>query len=104
VSDKSLARQLEALKEELKKPLPTPQHEGTTMAAKKKVKKIVKKKTNGSGEDFVHLADLAKEADVSPQRIRQKLRAAEIERDGRWKWEKGSNALKKVRKALDLPA
>jgi hypothetical protein len=72
---------------------------------KKAAKKKVSTKPTAGSESMVRLADLAKEAEVSPQRARQKLRAAEgIERDGRWKWDKGSTELKKVRKALDLAA
>lgn len=112
-----LTKQLEAIKEELKKPIAVPAEENEmadqeTAASeekskKKKVKKVAKKAAKASkpakkDANSVTLADLAKEAKITPQRARQKLRAAEVERDGRWSWEKGSKALASARKALDL--
>lgn len=77
----------------------------------KTAKKVAKKvaKTNGhakpkeSAEGLVTVADLAEEAKISPQSVRVKLRAAELDRgEGRWKWEEGSKALKQARKVLGL--
>ena len=69
-------------------------------AAKKAPAKAAKKSEASDGA--IKLAQLAKEAGITPQRARQKLRAAEVERDGRWSWEPGSRALAAARKALDL--
>ena len=54
-------------------------------------------------DGLVTVADLAAEAEISPQSARVKLRAAELDRgEGRWKWEPGSKALKAARKVLGL--
>lgn len=113
----SLTKKLEQIKEELKKPLPDPEPEdvmaedtekkskkkGAKKAPKKVVKKVTsKKEAKSEKSNLVRLADLAKEADISPQRARQKLRGAEIDREGRWAWEVGSKALQSARKALEL--
>lgn len=56
-----------------------------------------------SDEGLVTVADLAAEAEISPQSARVKLRAAELDRgEGRWKWEEGSKQLKAARKVLGL--
>lgn len=75
------------------------------IGGKKVAKKIVKKKADGgskSDEKLVLLKDLAKEAKIKPTTARVRLRAAEVERDGRWAWKPGSSALKAARKALGL--
>lgn len=76
-----------------------------TSKAKKKAKS--NGKTNGhaekSDDGLITIADLAAEAEISPQSARVKLRAAELDRgEGRWKWEEGSKALKAARKVLGL--
>lgn len=78
-------------------------------APKGKVKKKGKAngaKASGNGESeegLITVADLAAEAEISPQSARVKLRAAELDRgEGRWKWEEGSKALKQARKVLGL--
>ena len=67
---------------------------------KKKGAKKKSKKTQADGG--VTLASLAKEAGISGQKARQKLRAAGIEREagGRWSWKDGSKALKAAQKAI----
>lgn len=56
-----------------------------------------------SEDGLVTVAQLAEEAEISPQSARVKLRAAELDRgEGRWKWEPGSKALKAARKVLGL--
>jgi hypothetical protein len=77
---------------------------------KGKVKKKGKAKANGNAtgghkeeDGLITVADLAAEAEISPQSARVKLRAAELDRgEGRWKWEEGSKALKQARKVLGL--
>lgn len=82
---------------------------------KKVVKKVVKKAAkggNGGGaprgpqevpEGFVSVAQLAEEAEITPQSARVKLRTSEIARpEGRWLWKKGSSQLKEARKVLGL--
>lgn len=76
----------------------------------KKVKKVAK--GNGGGaprgpqevpEGFISVAQLADEAEITPQSARVKLRTAEVARpEGRWLWKKGSSGLKEVRKILGL--
>lgn len=104
--------------EDLKTPIPD---EGSTEekpVEDKKLppKKVVKKaapakaakapakaaKKSEASDGAIKLAQLAKEAGITPQRARQKLRAAEVERDGRWSWEPGTRALAAARKALGL--
>lgn len=75
--------------------------------SKKGGKKAKPNGISGSGkadsEGLVTIADLAAEAEISPQSARVKLRAAELDRgEGRWKWEPGSKQLKAARKALGL--
>jgi hypothetical protein len=73
-----------------------------------KGKKKVAEKTNGKSnhgesDGLITVAQLAEEAEISPQSARVKLRAAELDRgEGRWKWEPGSKALKAARKVLGL--
>lgn len=74
---------------------------GGKKVAKKVVKKKVAKASKGT-DGLISLADLAKEAKIAPASARVKLRAAEIERDGRWAFKDGSSALKAARKALGL--
>jgi hypothetical protein len=120
MSDKSLETQLDQVKEDLNSPVPepgeTPKEEKKMATAKKKAppKKVGKiekttkvtktAKTNGAAESegLVKLSALANEAGISAQRARQKLRGAELARDGRWAWPEGSKALKEARKALGL--
>lgn len=109
----NITKQLEAIREELNKPLPA--HLKETKMAEKKVKavpakkvapakKAPAKKEAPSEDNRVSLADLAEEAGISGQQARQKLRGADIEREAgkRWSWEQGSKALTAVRKALGL--
>jgi len=88
--------------------------------AKKESKKVVVKKVdkksakkNGNGgaprgpqevpEGMVSIAELAEEAEITPQSARVKLRTSEVERpEGRWLWKKGSSSLKEARKVLGL--
>jgi hypothetical protein len=109
---------VESIKADLEKP-GKPKRKGAKKVAKK-VKKASeedespkgkkKAKTNGkasksaeSEEGLITVADLAAEAEISPQSVRVKLRAAELDRgEGRWKWEEGSKALKEARKVLGL--
>ena len=125
---KGIAKSIEAIREELKKPIP----DSLTMKEKKMAKKTSKKKGSAkksatkrtgkkstakkktgkksegkkskSSSDEITLTELADEAKISGQKARQKLRAAGIEReDGkRWSWSKSSKALKAARKALGL--
>lgn len=80
-----------------------------------KVKKVIKKvakKSNGGGaprgpqevpDGFVSVAQLAEEAEITPQSARVKLRTSEIARpEGRWLWKSGSKDLKEARKVLGL--
>lgn len=77
---------------------------------KKKVKRVAKKgskkvtkKVAKKGADGVTLAELAKEAGISGQKARQKLRAAGIEREKGSRWVfSGKADLKAARKALGL--
>lgn len=79
----------------------------------KKVKKVAaKKESNGGGaargpqevpEGMVSVAELAEEAEITPQSARVKLRASDVDRpEGRWLWKKGSSSLKAARKVLGL--
>lgn len=77
------------------------------VSAKKKAKKVAKKtsatKSNGSApkdENVVSLKDLAKSHGLKEAVARRKLRAAGLETEGRWRWEKGSAGLKKAEAAL----
>ena len=82
------------------------------MATKvKKVVKKAKKSANGGGargpqevpEGHTSVAQLAEEAEITPQSARVKLRTSEAERpEGRWVWKNGSQALKAARKVLGL--
>ncbi len=124
---KNVKKAADAIREELKEPLPdhTPTKENK-VATKKKSKKVSKKKSKKVSKKVtkknakkatakkakskktedggVTLAALADEAGISGQKARKKLRDAEIERaeGSRWSWEEGSKELKKVRKALGL--
>lgn len=77
---------------------------GGKKKTKKVVKKVVKKaeKSEKKSENVVTLKELTKEAKLSGRAARLKLRAAKLEKDGRWEWEKGSSGLKEARKALGL--
>jgi len=120
---KKIKKATDALREELKKPLP--EHQPTKekkVATKKKGKKsnkksskkvakkggkkkaAAKKSKKTQADGGVTLVSLAKEAGVSGQKARQKLRAAGIEREegSRWSWKDGSKVLKAARKALGL--
>jgi hypothetical protein len=100
----SVTKKLERVKELLKEPLP-PTGESEMSEVKKgpkKAAKKVEKKESKSAGDRVSLVDLAKKADITPQRARQKLREAGVEREGRWSWEKGSKTFEKAKKALGI--
>jgi hypothetical protein len=88
-----------------------------TLKEKKVAKKVAKKKgsakpeteakSNGKAkaaadDNLVTLADLAKEAKIGAAAARRKIRATEMERDGRWAWPVGSKQLKTARGALGL--
>lgn len=75
----------------------------TKTAPKTRATKSPKPKPS-SQRDVVTLAELAEEANITPAQARQKLRKADIEREGgkRWEWAPNSRDLKAVRKALDL--
>jgi hypothetical protein len=107
-----LQKQIERVKKSLEaKPGETPPTE-RKMVKKvvKKVKKVAKKAGNGAGrgpqetpEGFVSVAELAAEAEITPQSARVKLRTSDVERpEGRWLWKSGSSALKAARKVLGL--
>ena len=109
----NVAKRVEAIRDELLKPIPEhmaqkekPMAERKKPASKKKpaAKRKPAKKTSNSDDNIVSLADLADEAGISAQSARQKLRAAEIERpEGkRWGWTPKSKELTKVRKVLGL--
>jgi hypothetical protein len=77
----------------------------------KKVKKVAKKGNGGGAprgpqevpEGHTSVAQLAEEAEITPQSARVKLRTSEVERpEGRWVWKNGSSALKAARKILGL--
>lgn len=106
-----LETDLEKVKADLAEPPPEP---GSRKGVKKVVKKVVKKgkeakpakSSNGAEpeEGQITLATLAAEAEITPAGARRKLRAAELERDGRWSWAEGSKGLAAARKALGLDA
>lgn len=124
MSDKTLDREIEAVENDLKDPIPDnpppkekkvatkkvtnkPAPSKTTAKAKTngvaKVTKAPAKKASADVEGMVKLSTLATEAKISTQRARQKLRAAELDRgDGRWSWKEGSRDLANARKALGL--
>lgn len=105
------ASKMDGLLEEVKAGLgqPIPPHQLKEKKVAKKVDKKSKakpekeaKKSNGSDDNLVTLADLAKEAKISGAAARRKIRATEMERDGRWAWAAGSKQLKTARTALGL--
>lgn len=108
----NITKQLEAIREELGKPIP--KHLKEIQMAEKKVKPAKKvskktvaaapKKAKGADDNLVSLSEVAGEAKISGQQARQKLRAAGIEREEgkRYGWAPGSKALGEVRKALGL--
>jgi len=104
---RKIDKKIEAIKEELKKPLPphNPEKEKTVMATKKKAskkkvskkasKKVSKKATKRVAKkaaakkekvEGVTLKDLAAEAGLSGQKARVKLRAAGITREKGSRW------------------
>jgi hypothetical protein len=118
---KNIKKATDAIREELKEPLPDHQPEKekkmatkkkskkkaskkvTKRVAKKKGCKKVTKKVAKKGADGVTLAELAKDAGISGQKARQKLRAAGIEREKGSRWVfTGKADLKAARKALGL--
>ncbi len=124
---KNIQRKIDKIREELKEPLPDHQpvekeKEMATKKAKKKASKKVGKKKLGkqkvgktkvtktkarkqkADDDGVTLLALAKEANLSGQVARKKLRDAGITREagGRWSWGPKSKGLKAARKALGL--
>ena len=112
---KNIQKATDAIREELKEPLPPHQPEkekkkSKKKVTKKKVKRVAKKgskkvtkKVAKKGADGVTLAELAKEAGISGQKARQKLRAAGIEREKGSRWVfSGKADLKAARKALGL--
>lgn len=108
---------VEEIETALKEPA-APEPKPVKVKRGKKVAKVVKKVKKGgkkveavkaktskpakAKDGQVNIAQLAEEAGITPQRARQKLREAELERDGRWSWDEGSKALKGARKALGL--
>lgn len=78
--------------------------------SKEEGKKVSKKGNGGAPrgpqevpEGMVSIAELAEEAEITPQSARVKLRTSEVERpEGRWLWKKGSSSLKEARKVLGL--
>jgi hypothetical protein len=77
----------------------------------KKVGRPPKAQDNGAAtrgqqevpEGMVSVAQLAEEAEITPQSARVKLRASDIERpEGRWLWKAGSKQLREARKILGL--
>jgi len=79
--------------------------------AKKKGAKAAPAAKNGGAprgpqevpDGFVSVAQLAEEAEITPQSARVKLRSSEVERpEGRWLWKNGSSQLKAARKVLGL--
>lgn len=54
-------------------------------------------------DGHVSIAELAAEAEITPQSARVKLRGSDIERpEGRWVWPENSKGLKKAREILGL--
>ncbi len=122
---KNIKKATDAIRKELKEPLPEHTTKGKKMATKKKGKKASKKKSSkkvtkrvakkggkkkgakkAAGKKAaggVSLADLAAEAGISGQKARQLLRKAGVERTagGRWNFS-GKADLKAARKALGL--
>lgn len=108
---------LDEINAELQEPIPEPSEEESPKP-KRGVKKVAKAKKTAAkkvskksaapaskkkeSDGSIKLKDLATEAGITEQRARQKLREAEVERNGRWSWEDGSSALKAARKALGL--
>lgn len=123
---KNIKKKVDAIREELKEPLPehNPATKEKKMAVKKKgskkkgkkvtkkskrvakksAKKGAKKSAKKTADGGVTLAALASEAKISGQKARQQLRAAGIEREAgsRWSWAPKSKPLKAARKALGL--
>jgi hypothetical protein len=103
-----LQQQVELVLAELKNPPEIPDDPTEVKKVVKKVKKSDKKaksapkKSAAPANGGVSLADLAKEKGVSPAYARKVLRDADVERSGRWTWEKDSKGLKDARKALGL--
>ena len=108
---------LEEVKQDLLKPVP----EHNAPSKEKKMAKKVEKKGKAEVEEKtkskskakskpakadedgnVTLAELASEAGISAAAARRKVRATEIERDGRWAFKEGSKQLKTVREALGI--
>lgn len=124
---KNIKKATDAIRKELKEPLPDHQPEKEKKvatkkkgkkASKKKSKKVSKKVTKRVAKkgkkkgakkaakktaDGTSLAELAKEAGVSGQKARQMLRKAGVEREAGSRWVfTGKADLKAARKALGL--
>jgi hypothetical protein len=117
---KDLGSKIASLKENLKAAKPgeasesaSPQREVKKVVKKVIAKKVAKKAAKGNGgaprgpqevpDGYISVAQLAEEAEITPQSARVKLRTSEISRpEGRWLWKKGSSQLKEARKVLGL--
>lgn len=86
---------------------------GEKKGVKKIVKKVAAKQKNGGAprgpqevpDGMISIAQLAEEAEITPQSARVKLRSSDVNRpEGRWLWKKGSGDLKAARKVLGLSA
>lgn len=85
---------------------------GEKKGVKKIVKKVAKQKNGGAPrgpqevpDGMISIAQLAEEAEITPQSARVKLRSSDVNRpEGRWLWKKGSGDLKAARKVLGLSA
>jgi len=93
-----------AAKKSKKKVITTKKKTSSKKAAVKKVeKKGAKKVVKKTDDNLTSIESLAKEAKLSGQVARRKLRGAKVNRDaGRWAWPKGSADLKAARAALGL--
>lgn len=95
----------DSLKKEMGDLDTTTPEESKVSSAKKKAKTPAKtagkKKSAAADPNVVTLAELAKEVGLKPPVARRKLRAAGLEPEGRWKWDKDSGALTKARKVLE---
>ena len=125
---KNIKKATDAIREEMKKPIPEHQpQEEKKMATKKKSKKKKSRKVAKKGAakkvnkkvkkkggakkarkqkksvDGTTLAELAEEAGISGQKARQKLRSAGVEREKGSRWVfTNAKELKAARKALGL--
>jgi hypothetical protein len=109
----NLSKRIESLKGKLKSAKQIVEEDSPMPRPKKVVvvKKVAAKKNGGGAprgpqevpEGFVSVAQLAEEAEITPQSARVKLRASDIERpEGRWLWKAGSKQLQAARRVLGL--